>query len=171
MTIYATGDDGYYRYGCAPAVSVTTTFKRSSLTWSGTAGSGFVDNGDGTVTDTLTGLIWLKNANCFGTRNWVTAVGDANTLSSGSCGLTDGSTAGQWRMPNINELRSLHDPTQVFPSLPAGHPFFNIVDSLYWSSSRNNSTGAKTFHFDPTWGPSDTLITASYYLWPVRGGQ
>ena len=28
----------------------------------------FTDNGDGTVTDNLTGLIWLKNANCFGTR-------------------------------------------------------------------------------------------------------
>ncbi len=26
----------------------------------------FIDNGDGTVTDNLTDLIWLKNANCFG---------------------------------------------------------------------------------------------------------
>src|SRR3990172_5700801 len=37
----------------------------------------FMDNGDGTVTDNLTGLIWLKNANCFGTRNWASALGDA----------------------------------------------------------------------------------------------
>ena len=28
----------------------------------------FTDNGNGTVTDNLTGLIWLKNANCFGTK-------------------------------------------------------------------------------------------------------
>jgi hypothetical protein len=31
----------------------------------------FTDNGDGTITDNLTGLIWLKNANCFGLRNWL----------------------------------------------------------------------------------------------------
>ena len=30
----------------------------------------FTDNEDGTVTDHLTGLIWLKNGNPFGTRNW-----------------------------------------------------------------------------------------------------
>jgi len=29
----------------------------------------FTDNEDGTVTDNLTGLIWLKNANCFGAKN------------------------------------------------------------------------------------------------------
>jgi len=28
----------------------------------------FADNGNGTVTDNLTGLIWLKNANCIGTE-------------------------------------------------------------------------------------------------------
>jgi len=30
----------------------------------------FIDNKDGTVTDSLTGLIWLKNTNCFGMMNW-----------------------------------------------------------------------------------------------------
>ena len=30
----------------------------------------FTDNADGTITDNLTRLIWLKDANCFGTSNW-----------------------------------------------------------------------------------------------------
>lgn len=37
----------------------------------------FTNNGDGTVTDNLTGLIWLTNADCFGTRTWTQALADA----------------------------------------------------------------------------------------------
>ena len=40
----------------------------------------FTDNSNGTVTDNLTGLIWLKNANCFGSnRLWATALSDVLT--------------------------------------------------------------------------------------------
>jgi hypothetical protein len=45
----------------------------------------FTDNGNGTVTDHLTGLIWLKNADCFGQRTWSQALSDCNNLASGSC--------------------------------------------------------------------------------------
>jgi hypothetical protein len=67
----------------------------------------FSDKGDGTVKDNLTNLIWLKNANCFGFVAWAQALTDANTLRSGSCGLTDGSVAGDWRLPNVKGLQSL----------------------------------------------------------------
>ena len=60
----------------------------------------FTDNVDGTVTDNLTGLVWLKNANCFVQTNWTSAIIDANQLASGSCSLSDGSAAGDWRLPN-----------------------------------------------------------------------
>lgn len=56
----------------------------------------FTNNGDGTVTDNLTGLIWLKDANGFGTRKWATALIDCNTLNSGEHGLSDGSVEGDW---------------------------------------------------------------------------
>lgn len=69
----------------------------------------FTDNLNGTVTDNLTGLIWLKNASCFEASDWPSALSSANKLASGSCGLTDSSTAGQWRLPNANELESLVD--------------------------------------------------------------
>ena len=42
----------------------------------------FIDNRDGTVLDNLTGLLWLKNANCFGRpRTWQEALDDANNLA------------------------------------------------------------------------------------------
>ena len=69
----------------------------------------FTDNGNGTVTDNLTGLIWLKNANCFGAKDWAMALSDANTLNNGECGLTDGSVEGDWRLPNVREMQSLID--------------------------------------------------------------
>jgi len=77
----------------------------------------FTDNGDGTVNDNLTGLIWLKNANCFGAKNWTAALSDANNLSNGTCGLTDGSSAGDWRLPNRVELTSLVNSEYYNPAL------------------------------------------------------
>ena len=71
----------------------------------------FIQNGNGTITDTMTGLIWLKQANCI-QADWATAVAAVSKLASGQCGLTDGSTAGSWRMPNRNEMQSLADRDQ-----------------------------------------------------------
>ncbi len=67
----------------------------------------FTDNNDGTLTDNLTGLVWLRNANCNGYIYWDDALTWAKTLADGACGLTDGSAAGGWRLPNILELESL----------------------------------------------------------------
>lgn len=92
-TSYAAGDDGALKNGV------------------GWPDPRFTDNG--TVTDNLTGLIWLKNANCFNNQSWATAVASANTLASGACGLTDASTAGQWRLPNVQEQRSLANAQQA----------------------------------------------------------
>ncbi|GAK55385.1 hypothetical protein U27_02218 [Candidatus Vecturithrix granuli] len=97
--------------------------------------TGFTDNGDGTVTDNLTGLIWLKDAGCLGFVDWATALTKANGLKDGTCGLSDGSATGDWRLLNINELRSLFDPGLSAPHLPAGHPFTDIQFSYYWSST------------------------------------
>lgn len=42
---------------------------------------------------------------------------DANTLADGACGLTDGSVAGDWRLPNVRELYSLIHLQFFFPAL------------------------------------------------------
>jgi hypothetical protein len=107
----------------------------------------FRDNANGTVTDNLTGLIWLKDANCFhridgGLRSWDSALAHADNLASGACGLSDGSRAGDWRLPNRNELTSLLDLGQRDPALPRGHPFTNFQANRYWSSTANSPRSA-----------------------------
>ncbi len=113
-------------------------------------GPRFVDKGDGTVADTATGLTWLKKADCI-RQPWAGALVAVNALASGSCGLSDGSSAGQWRMPNRNEMLSLSDRAPTFPQasyfngqygvagLVTGPVIFNnfIVSDYYWTSSTN----------------------------------
>jgi hypothetical protein len=153
-TSYAAGDDGALQKGVAlPSPR-------------------FTDNGNGAVTDNLTGLVWLKNANCFGTLVWATAITSASSLASGACGLTDGSTAGQWRLPSRKELQSLVDRSKVNPALSAGHPFSAVQADVYWSSSTyaGNTTGAwyVSMYDGVVYGGNKANGS---YVWPVRSGQ
>ncbi|MCP4362378.1 MAG: DUF1566 domain-containing protein [Chloroflexi bacterium] len=151
---YATGDDGDLERGVA---------------WPNPR---FTDNSDGTVTDNLTGLIWLKDANCFSGRNWTTALSDTNSLADGSCGLSDSSSAGNWRLPNIRELHSLIDFSQYTPALPVGYPFTAVQSTNYWSSTTDNCCTFRAWSVDLTSGfifNGDKGF--SYYVWPVRAGQ
>ena len=183
---YGTGDDGAYQKGCLPVVAPAFgtsrfgSYNRTSFPSYASCALGFTDNGDGTVTDNLTGLIWLKDASCAelagtdanGGANWSTALGAANSLADGTCGLSDGSSAGEWRLANTNELRSLFDPALGAPYLPTGHPFTGVQSNFYWSStSVANNT-------DNAWEVSlrDGKVISSNkrntnYVWPVRGGQ
>lgn len=164
-TSYESGDDGAAAKGVA---------------W---PSGRFTDNGNGTVTDHLSGLIWLKNAQCLSAAHWDVALSSANQLASGSCGLTDGSVAGQWRMPNINELESLVDISQANPAVQAGAPFTNInLTSAYWSSTTYTASpsNAMAIRFtDGRWingssGPAagfdNTKSTANNFVWAVRSG-
>ena len=167
-----TGQDGEYQKGCLPIRAsglvgyLSAGYNRqNSFTCSG----GFTDNGNGTVTDNLTGLIWLKAANCLTFRTWAQALSDANGLTSGSCGLTDGSSAGDWRVPNINELRSLFNPTS--PYVPAGHPFTG-ASGLYWSSTTDASCLGEAWIVTLAIGyVQSNAKGTSGKVWPVRGGQ
>lgn len=132
----------------------------------------FTDHGDGTVTDNLTGLIWSKNANPFGTRTWDQALEDCRNLASGSYGLSDGSKSGDWRLPNINELRSLEDYGEHTPALQKGHPFTNVRQSLCWSSTTVASApNLARFLFvgigSCVWDHKSVLMG----VWPVKGGR
>lgn len=153
-TSYAAGDDGALQKGVA---------------WPNPR---FTDNLDGTVTDNLTGLIWLKNANCFGYKIWATALNDANTLVSGACGLSDGSVAGDWRLPNVRELQSLIDYGRFSPALPNGHPFTGVQSDNYWTSTTiAGVTSNAWFVVLSTGNVASSGKAGSAFVWPVRGGQ
>lgn len=140
----------------------------------------FTKIGNGTVKDNLTGLIWLENANCFGSQVWGDAMNSARNLASGACGLSDGSTAGFWRLPNIREMSSLVDFGYTFPALSnaagtgkwvAGDPF-TLVQGAYWSStSYANITSDAWWVSLTTGGDFYNTKVGTNYVWPVRDGQ
>jgi hypothetical protein len=134
----------------------------------------FTDNVDGTVTDNLTGLIWLKNADCFGQKTWDEALIDCNGLASGACGLTDGSVAGNWRLPHVRELFSLID-FATFPVVLLNQFFSNVIqdDTSWWTSTNSISSKYNAYYVqisDAT-SVSSGGKTSSYHVWPVRGGR
>jgi hypothetical protein len=151
-TSYATGDDGDLQEGIA---------------WPTPR---FSDNGDGTVTDNLTGLIWLQDAKRFGQRTWADALSDCNSLADDGSALTDGSVAGDWRLPNVKELQSLIDFGRYNPALPTGHPFSNVQSHYYWSSTTFAPNTDHAWFVYMNYGRvNDYNKSSNYYVWPVRG--
>lgn len=129
----------------------------------------FIDNNNGTVTDNLTGLVWLQDAHCFSVKTWADALSSANNLSSGSYGLTDGSVTGDWRLPNRKELFNLVDCLRPDPALPEDHPFLYVQSDWYWSSTTYalNTNVAWFVHMGT--GVVDVDDKSSrLYVWPVR---
>jgi hypothetical protein len=88
------------------------------------------------VLDRLTRLLWRRSANLTAQpvvwREALAAVANLNQ---------DGA-AFSWRLPTINELEVLVDCATHSPALPSGHPFTEVQD-IYWSSS--------TSLFEPDW--------------------
>jgi hypothetical protein len=90
------------------------------------------------VFDRLTGLYWLKNASIHSVKtNWAEALDFVKNFV-----LKVPNKNLQWRLPTINELETLVDCSQHSPALTTGHPFENVRD-VYWSST--------TSFFEPDW--------------------
>jgi len=141
----------------------------------------FTDNANGTVTDNLTGLIWLKNAQCATTTSvvWATALADVASLNStglmGGTDCVDTSNAGvhqtDWRLPSVKELSSLIDFANFTPALPTGHPF-TVSTRAYWSGTTDASLTNFAWNVDINHGFVNSLRkTLGGAVWPVRGGQ
>lgn len=145
----------------------------------------FTDNGDGTVTDNRTGLMWEKLSDDGSIHDKDTTYNWTNAVATKVAALNSGSFAGysDWRLPNVNELQSLANYGAVNPSV---HAAFNTAcaatctvttcsctqSSFYWSST--------TYQFDPSgaWGVffDDGLVSAdyksgNYYVRAVRVGS
>jgi len=133
----------------------------------------FTDNLNGTVTDNLTGLVWLQNADCLsGETNWASALNYCKALANGMCGLTDSSSAGDWRLPNINELWSLIDHGNNSPALPSSHPFTSVRSSAYFSSTTSTIDFTKAYQIGMSTGLKNYHSKINgVYVWPVRDAK
>jgi len=143
--------------------------------------SRYTDNGNGTVTDNETGLIWLKNANCFGQQTWKKAMQSVAKLAHEECGLRDGSRRGMWRLPTINEWKAMLNKKYRNPALSnaagtdkwkEGDAFSGIRSLSHWSSTKysNNTTDVWVAYVN---NGRMYLKSKTYarFVWPVREKQ
>jgi hypothetical protein len=155
-TSYAAGDDGTIQAG---------------IEWPNPR---FTDNGDGTVTDTLTGLMWLKDAGCL-KKTWDSAlqtVADLNANPGKYTCQQYSKKYDDWRMPNARELESLVNfGSSNIASWLNSNGFLKALSSSYWSSTTftGNSSTAWTVNMQKG-NLSSLRKRSSTYLLPVRGG-
>ena len=142
----------------------------------------FFDNGDGTITDYLTGLSWTQDAKAPGPAEctnsgkamiWGEALSHIACLNSRTyLGRSD------WRLPNINELLSLTNSgeTSIVSWLSAtgtGKPgFHNVLSDFYHSSTTGPLYGNARTDFGIFLESGIVTHTYDYsaggQVWPVR---
>ena len=152
----------------------------------------YVDGGNGTVTDTVTGLVWLQDAACLGATDVGGYAGGnqaAAALGDGQCGLTDGSKPGDWRLPTTTEWdetfkRAVELGCITFnaPALPndAGtacygdgttSSFSGVSIFFYWASTSSEVDPTSAGFGDPHLGNTFVFPLSKNsvsLVWPVR---
>ena len=122
----------------------------------------FTKSGD-IVTDNQTGLQWQDDTDAKNiTKTWTEAIAYCENLSLG--GYDD------WRLPNINELKSIVDRSKSNPAIVDG--FANFSSNYYWSSTTQvgDESDAWYVRFGRGGVYSDGK-NGNYYVRCVRAGQ
>ena len=127
----------------------------------------FQDNGNGTVSDLMTGLMWLKDAKMITSQYpFGNAVMEAQYIT-GFCGYYD------WYLPNINEMRSLANYGQIGNEYLSS--FFSncsSTDNWWTSTSFPNNPGLNAYSFDMNANTITTSNkTSTFCVWAVRGNS
>lgn len=124
-----------------------------------------VDNGDGTVTDTTTGLVWQQAE--AGAMTWEAALTYCEDLEL--AGHDD------WRLPNRSELQSIVDYQTFHPAIDAA-VFPGAMAAAYWSSTSYADNPVHAWQVDFNDGSVCGEVglygkSVSYFVRAVRGGQ
>lgn len=143
-------------------------------------GSRWHDNGDGTVTDLRTGLVWLKKADWGGAYPfWADSIEKVNahdraaSLRNGASGveLTDSSVEGDWRLPTLSELKTLATGDEAV-SIWEMRVFTGVEPTPYWSSTSDSGYPSRGYFVHLISGDAGTFNKKTpYHVWPVRGRQ
>jgi hypothetical protein len=116
----------------------------------------YVDNGDGTVTDNCTGLMW-QQATAPGAYTWTEALQYCDQLELGMNPETD-EAYDDWRLPNVRELQSIVDYGRTDPAIA---PVFRAGSSPYWSSSTSEHNRTNAWHVYSGYGNINSTIKAN----------
>jgi formylglycine-generating enzyme required for sulfatase activity len=120
----------------------------------------FRNNGDSTVTDLATGLMWQKYQPPAA-MNWELALNYAESLSMAGYG--------DWRLPNVKEMQSLNDEAISNPSVDQSF-FPAFASEKCWSSTTQFNATTRAWYLDFAYGiASYELKTASLRVLCVRG--
>ena len=125
--------------------------------------SAYIDNGNGTVTDIETKLMWQQGT--AGEMSWY------NATRYYCPGL---SLAGynDWRLPTLDELMTLVDKSWGYNPAINRTFFPGTVASFYWSSTTGAGGTYGAWGVDFDYGHDDGYYKGySYYVRAVRGGQ
>ena len=134
----------------------------------------YADNGDGTVTDNNTMLMWQKQDD-GNTYNWYQASGtyDAinNPASQNVCGSLTLGGYSDWRLPAKKELMNIVDYAIPYPGPTINITYFPNTQAVYWSST--TLPGGSAWYVRFTYGSVsvDYPKSAGAYVRCVRGGQ
>jgi hypothetical protein len=151
---------------------------------SGTLG----DESDDLILDKETGLVWTRDAGHgaikYSPRNrktwqktwpWQIPVYYCSEIWHNAINycrdLTVGNRKG-WRLPTVEELSSIVDPSQSNPALPSGHPFVDVQSTIYLSITSDDSSKCSTQGVNMFDGSVNLLKNgAGFNVWCVRGGS
>lgn len=136
----------------------------------------YIDNGNGTVSDTHTGLTWMR---CVLGQIWdgTACTGEAgeHRFNRAMALRITFADCSDWRLPNIDELESIVDPNRTnpsinkdaFPNTPYEGAFLR---PSFWSSSVSSSSKdyRQTIYFD-SGGVGASKYDDSHHVRLVRG--
>ena len=124
----------------------------------------FVNNNDGTITDTYTGLMW-QQATADETYTLEQALEYCENLTLPAGGYSD------WRLPSKNELHSIVDYNYYAPSIDLDVFPDTFASSRYWSSTTYASSFSDAWIVNFTSGGVGTNFKSYInYVRAVRGG-
>lgn len=119
----------------------------------------FVDNGDGTISDTATGLMWAKSDNGKGVE-WTEALPYAQSTTL--AGYSD------WRLPNVKELQSIVDYSRA----PSSKGVEAAIDPIFKCTPFVNEAGDNDYGY--YWTSTSVCFTKGrpfYFAWYVAFGR
>ncbi|MBF0475443.1 MAG: DUF1566 domain-containing protein [Deltaproteobacteria bacterium] len=119
-------------------------------------------------------MVWLKDAGWGGFYNWSDAGNRAAQVKNGTpASLTDGSQAGQWRWPTIDELKAITPGTEAI-RYSSMYLFTSVKSWYYWpitTNATNTSYAWIVYMVDGSSIDNGNKTSTTPYVWAVRGGQ